>query len=199
MIAIGGPQQLWLRRALFVTTNLLVLVAAYFLFVDPIESLVEERTDALSERQATLARYTSVAGQEAAVRAFADQVAESNARGELIGGSNPGIIDANLQAHLKMLSDRSNVSVTSIQTLPPKTFRGATLVGARLDVSAPTDALHALARALERESPLLLVVAATLRNQNGFWGRPADDPSQAEQTIEAQFDVYGGALGKEQP
>ncbi len=199
MIPFNSQQQRWLRRASFVTVNLVVLLVAYLIFVEPIESLVEERTDALIQRQTTLARYSSVATQEAAVRAFASQVAESNARGELIGGSNPGIIDANLQARLKALSEQSNVSVTSIQMLPPKAVHGATLVGARLDVSASSVPLHALARALEKETPLLLVMAATLRGQAGFWGRPADAAGSTDPTIEAQFDVYGGALGKEQP
>ena len=199
MISFNSQQQRWLRRASFVTVNLVVLLVAYLIFVEPIESLVEERTDALIQRQTTLARYSSVATQEAAVRAFASQVAESNARGELIGGSNPGIIDANLQARLKALSEQSNVSVTSIQMLPPKAVHGATLVGARLDVSASSVPLHALARALEKETPLLLVMAATLRGQAGFWGRPADAAGSTDPTIEAQFDVYGGALGKEQP
>jgi len=199
MISINSQQQLWLRRTCFVTVNLVIILVAYLIFVEPVQSLVEERTDALIQRQTTLARYSSVATQEAAVRAFASQVAESNARGELIGGSNPGIIDANLQARLKTLSEQSNVSVTSIQMLPPKNIHGATLVGARLDVSASSVPLHALARALEKETPLLLVMAATLRGQAGFWGRPADAAGPTDPTIEAQFDVYGGALGKEQP
>ena len=146
-----------------------------------------------------MARYSSVATQETAVRAFSSQVAESNARGELVGGSNPGIIDANLQARLKTLSEQSNVTVTSIQMLPPKSMHGATLVGARLDVSASSAPLHALARALEKETPLLLVMAATLRGQAGFWGRPAEAAGTTDTTIEAQFDVYAGALSKEQP
>ena len=199
MISLSSQQQLWSRRFLFVTANLLILFVAYLLFVAPIESLLEERSDALTQRQATLARYKSISSQEAAVRTFANQVAENNAHGELIAGSNPGIIAANLQARLKMLSERTDVSVRSIQMLPPKTVHGVTLVGARLDVSASTEPLHAFARALERETPLLFVIAATLRGQAGFWGMPAGDASKSEPTIEAQFDVYGGALGKEQP
>ena len=199
MMSINSQQQLWLRRTGFVTANLLILLVAYLIFVEPVQSLVEERTDALIQRQTTLARYSSVATQETAVRAFSSQVAESNARGELVGGSNPGIIDANLQARLKTLSEQSNVTVTSIQMLPPKSMHGATLVGARLDVSASSAPLHALARALEKETPLLLVMAATLRGQAGFWGRPAEAAGTTDTTIEAQFDVYAGALSKEQP
>lgn len=199
MITLSRQQQLWSRRFLFVTANLLVLIVAYLLFVAPIESIVEERADALAQQQATLARYKSISGQEAAVHAFAKQVAENNAHGELIGGSNPGIIAANLQARLKTLSESANVSVRSVQMLPPKSVHGVTLVGARLDVSGATEPLHALARALEAETPMLFVMAASLRGQAGFWGRPAEDANKTEPAIEAQFDVYGGALGKEQP
>ncbi len=199
MISLGSQQRLWSRRLLFLTANLVIVLVAYLLFVAPIESMVEEREDALAQRQATLARYKSVASQQAAVQAFANQVTESNAHGELIGGSNPGIIAANLQARLKMLSEKANVSVRSIEMLPPKTIHGVTLVGARLDVSATTEPLRNLARALEGETPLLFVLAATMRGQAVFWGRPADEANKGDPAIEAQFDVYGGALGKEQP
>lgn len=199
MNRLSSQQRLWSRRFLFLTGNLVLVLVVYLLFIAPIESMVEESLDVLTQRQATLARYKSIAGQDAAVRAFANQVAENNAHGELIGGANPGIIAANLQARLKALSERANVSVRSIEMLPPKTLHGVALVGARLDVSAATEPLHALARALEGETPLLFVLAATLRGQAVFWGRPADDSNKTDPTIEAQFDVYGGALGKEQP
>ena len=45
----------------------------------------------------------------------------------------------------------------------------------------------------------MLVLAATLRGQAQFWGMPADAAAPTDPSIEAQFDVYGGALGKEQP
>lgn len=187
---------LQLRRATFVAAHLLALLLLFFLFVDPVRRLLDARSEELQQRQTTLARYEFVATQEAAVKSFAAQVAESNARGELLAGDSAGIVNANLQARLKTLAEAANVTVRSIQMLPVKSVRGATLVGARLDVSAPIEPMHALARALESETPLLLVTAASVRGQTAFWGvGQLNQPT--ESTLEAQFDVYGGSLSKE--
>jgi hypothetical protein len=72
--------------------------------------------------------------------------------------------------------------------LPSKTMDGATLTGARLDVTGPLPAIHALARALEAPVPLLLITDASLRRENSVWGSQ-DDKDQ----IAAQFDVFGAA------
>ncbi len=188
------------RRWVFVTANLLAVICLYLGVLAPIRGLLDEREYDLAQRRLTLARYNSVSGQEEAVQAFARQVADSNARGELIAGASAGIVDANLQARLKSLSEQVNVTVRSIQKLPPKSLRGVTLVGARLDVSGTIAPLHALARALEGETPLLLVTSATLRGQATFWNiAPAEGAAAAEPDLEAQFDVYGGALAKDHP
>lgn len=190
-------QNLQARRAIFVAGNLLALLFLYFLLVDPILRFLDDRSEQLQQRRTALARYEFVSAQESSVKAFARQVAESNARGELIAGESAGIVNANLQARLKALAEAAKVTVRSIQMLPAKTLRGATLVGARLDVTAPLEPLHALARALEGETPLLFVTAATLRGQTAFWGIGQIGAPQSDATLEAQFDVYGGSLSKE--
>jgi hypothetical protein len=192
-------QPLWARRALFVGGNLVALAVVYLLFVAPIQDFFGERAEGLAERQTTLGRYSSVSGQEDAVLAYAKQVADSNTRGELVAGASAGIVDANLQAQLKALSEQAGVTVRSIQTLPTKTVRGAVLVGARIDVSGPIGPLHALTRALEGETPLLLIFAASVRGQANFWGITPADGNQVEPVLEAQFDVYGGSLAKDHP
>ncbi len=195
---IRHPQ--WARRWIFVTANLLAAMCVYFGLLAPIRGLLDEREEDLAQRRLTLARYNSVASQEPAVEAFARQVADSNARGELIAGASAGIVDANLQARLKTLSEQVGVTVRSIQKLPPKSLRGVTLVGARLDVSGAIGPLHALARALEGVAPLLLVTSATMHGQATFWNiAPAEGAGAVEPTLEAQFDVYGGALAKDHP
>jgi len=188
-------RNLHVRRALFFGGNLVALLVVYLLLVAPILGHLADRAEEISQRRTTLARYEFVSRQEEAVKAFARQVAESNARGELIGGESAGIVNANLQARLKALAEEANVTVRSLQMLPPKTLRGSTLVGARLDVSAPIEAMQKLARALEGETPLLFVTAATMRGQTAFWGLA--QVGQPEGTLEAQIDVYGGSLMKE--
>ena len=195
-------QPLSVRRAIFVSANVLAALVVYFLLVDPILRLVSDHEDDIAQRRATLARYEAVSRQESAVQAFAKQVADSNTRGDLIDGASAGIVDANLQARLKALAEHANITVRSIQMLPIKTLRGASLVGARLDVSGSMEALHSLVRALEGESPLLLINAATMRSQQTFWGvLPAAGKQEkpAALSVDAQFDVFGGALLKEHP
>lgn len=190
---------LWMRRSLFIAAHVLTLLVFYLIVIAPIRDFLDARAGDLAERRSTLARYAAVSEQEAAVRAFAKQVAESNARGELIVGATTGIVDANLQAHLKSLAEGAKVSVRSIQMLPPKNLRGATLVGARLNVAGAIQPLNELTRALEGGAPLLLVTAAAIRSQTAFWGMAPLDVAQGEPMLDAEFDIYGGALAKDHP
>jgi general secretion pathway protein M len=181
------------RRYAFVAGNLVALVLILFATAAPLRRYILDRADNLAQRRAILARYDGVVARAGAVEDYARSVAESNARGELIEGGAEGIVSANLQAHLRRLADGAGVTVRSLQTLPAKTLRGATLVGARVEVSGSMEAVHGLARAFDSDAPLLLVTAASLRGQMALWG----EMSGSEHVVEAQFDVYGGALGRE--
>lgn len=181
------------RRVIFVSVNLVILVLFYLLFIEPARRVIADGAEMIAQRRATLARYEAVAAQENAIADYARQVADTNARGELIDGESEGIINANLQARLKALAEESKVTVRSIQMLPARALQGVTLVGARLDVSGGYEAVHALARALEGEPPLLIVNTASLRGQLALWGAP----TESDQEIEGQFDVFGGALSKD--
>jgi hypothetical protein len=183
----------WSRRALFLGVNALLALLSFIVLIEPLRGLLAERADGLADRRATLARYEAIAAQEKAVRLYAQQVAESNAQGELLSGATEGVVNANLQALLKAAADRSGATVNSIRMLPPKSVNGASLVGARLDVSGSIESLHALVRSLENETPLLLVIAASLRRQMPVWGAQ----TTADGILAAQFDVFGGASPKE--
>lgn len=180
------------RRAAFAGFNLLALLLLYLLFVEPFRRMIADGATTIAERRQTLARYEAVAAHEAQIQAYAQQVSDINGRGELFDGDSDGVISANLQARLKTLAEQAQVTVRSIQMLPEKPFEGVTLVGARLDVVGPHDNVHALARALEGEPPLLMIAAATMRAQAMLWGAV---PQQNDE-IEAQFDVFGGAPKK---
>jgi len=189
--ALSHPQ--WSRRALFFGVNALSALLLFFVFIEPLRGFLAERAEGVVDRRATFARYEAVATQEKAVRLYAQQVAESNAQGELLSGATEGVVNANLQALLKAAADRSGATVNSIRMLPSKTVNGASLVGARLDVSGSIETLHALLRSLENETPLLLVLTASLRRQMPVWGAQA----ATDGILAAQFDVFGGASPKE--
>lgn len=179
------------RRSVFAGVNLLALLLFYFVFIEPARHMIAIGADAIAERRQTLARYEAVVAHEDQIQAYAQQVSDINGRGELFDGDSDGVISANLQARLKAISEAAQVTVRSIQMLPQKVFQGVALVGARLDVSGSYDRIHALARALEGEPPLLIITTATIHNQTMFWGA-----SQETDELEAQFDVFGGAPKK---
>lgn len=179
----------WGRRALFIGANVAFAASLYLGVIAPIQSFLADGAEHIAERQATLARYQSIVAQEDAVRKYVEQIKDGNARGELLEGSSEGIVNANLQARLKSSAERVGVTVRSIQILPPKSLHGAKLIGARLDVFGKFELVHALARAVEGESPLLLVTAAALRPRAAYLEATKPD----EEVLEAQFDVYGGA------
>ncbi|ATQ66525.1 MULTISPECIES: type II secretion system protein GspM [Methylosinus] len=191
--AIFDPQTK--RRALFLGANLAFLLVVYLVAVEPLLGLLGEGSQALAERRATLAGYESIAAQEQAVKDYARQVEESNSRGELLTGESEGVVNANLQARLKALAGEAGATVVSLQALPAKVVSGQSLVGARLDVTGPLEALSQLARSLESDPPLLLVLAASVRKQSGAWSDPAEGAAAGagDNTLEGQFDVFGGA------
>ncbi len=183
------------RRGLFIGANIGLLGLVYLILVAPIAGYLSDRAERLADLQTTLARYEAVAAQEDAVQKYAGQVAETNTRGELIAGESEGIVNANLQARLKAVSESAGVTVRSIQSIPVKAIRGASLYGARLEVTGSLEAIHTLTRNLESEPPLLLVTAATLRGEANMWGAPQNPEDQ--HNIDGQFDVYGGAALKD--
>jgi hypothetical protein len=184
--SISRPQSM--RGALFFGANAVAALLVYLLAIEPLRGFLAERSESVVERRTTLAGYESIAAQEAVVKEYARQVEESNARGELLTGESEGVVNANLQARLKALAEQSGATVTSIQALPAKVVKGESLIGARLDVTGSLDALQKLARSLEADPPLLLVLTASVRKTAVWATQGAND-----QTLEAQFDVYGGA------
>lgn len=178
------------RRGIFVGANLLALVIFYFLFIEPVRRIIADGAEAVAERRQTLARYEAVVSHEEQIQDYARQVANINASGELIEGDSEGVINANLQARLKSIAEASRVTVKSIQMLPEKEFRGVTLVGARIQATGSYESIHELARAIEGAPPLLIITTAALRVLDPFWGGGGN---QAEQNIDVEFDVFGGA------
>ncbi|MGJ0619171.1 MAG: type II secretion system protein GspM [Methylocystis sp.] len=181
------------RRGIFVSANLLAVALLYLIFVEPVRRFLAEGAEAVAERRQTLARYEAVVSHEAQIQDYARQVADINASGELIEGDSEGVINANLQARLKSMAEAARVTVKSIQMLPEKDFRGVTLVGARIQAFGSYESVHELARAIESEPPLLIITAAALRNPESLWG---GGPNPAEQNIDVEFDVFGGASQK---
>jgi hypothetical protein len=195
----GFTPRVWRRFAFFGVNALFTAALAFTLA--PLARWALDDSDSLADQRDLLARHRAVAAQESAVRDYARQVKESNARGDLLEGGSAGIVNAALQSRLKAMGEQAGVTVLSIQTLPPKKLEtigeaaGApNLLGARLAVSGALEAVHRLTLAIESGPPLLLIEAAII-TQNVTWLANGDDAP----TVQAQFDVYGGALELDTP
>lgn len=178
------------RPISFVCLNLISAFIILYILFNPIVSFLSERSERISDKAAILTRYDAVVAQENQVNQYSQKVAESNALGELFIGPSEGTVNANLQARLKALSDQNAVVVRSIQMLPKKSSANTTLIGGRIDVSGSYSSILTFIQSLELEPPILLIANATLRKQATPWQITSD----SQQTIDAQIDVYAGAL-----
>lgn len=173
----------------FLAVNGLILASLYFGVAQPIISALSEGEAGLAERRETLARFRAVTAQARQVADYAKKVETDNTRGEFLDGDSDGLVAANLQSKLKAAAAEAKVNVRSLQMLPSKNLEGATLTGARLDVTGSLPAINALARSLESAMPLLLIADADLRKEALVWGAP----DTGDASLSAQFDVFGAA------
>jgi hypothetical protein len=212
---------MWRQRLPFLALNIALAALLFAGVVTPVVRYFTDGEESLAERRATLARYEAVAAQEGAVSDYVRQVKVINTHGDLLEGTTAGVVAAALQARLKVMAESSGVTVRSIQALPPKPLNalglesadpttggsaaasndpahgaGPQLVGARVEVAGSPEAIHNFTRAIWAGPPLLLTTTASISQTMMLW-RPTGDEQPPEVT--AQFEVYGGALAKDQP
>jgi hypothetical protein len=184
----------WMRPASFVAFNLAMVLLVYFGIILPVMGYFGEANQRIDQLRSNLMRYNAIIAGEPQVKAYAAQVKEGNSRGELLAAQSEGIANANLQAKLKTLAEAANATVHSVQTLPPRTVRGETLVGARIEIQGGIDAIDNALQSIESGLPLLLVASATMRPSMSMHFMQG---AAEELNVDAQFDVYAGASQKD--
>lgn len=177
----------WGGRALFVALHAGLAAVLAVALILPLRTMLTERTNGLAERSEVLARYEAIAAHEGTASAFAREVRERNTRGGLLEGGNEGAASAGLQSRLKSKAEGEGATVRSVRALPGRTLGSAQLIGARLEVSGPIEAVAKVVQGIENGQPLLMVTAASLRPAAQGRARANEEP-----VIEAQLDVYGG-------
>jgi general secretion pathway protein M len=181
----------WLGAVVFIGGHLAALAISYAVLLAPLQQLSRDAADELAERQFVLRRLQSVLAQEKAVTGFAKGVKDLNAQGELLDGSNEGIASANLQSLLQGIASTAGATVKSLRALPPR-GTSAPMIGARIEIAGPLRAIHAVVHAIEGNRIIFVVTSAIIRPAQVGREVPGEEPK-----IDAQFDIYGGAFGKE--
>lgn len=182
-----APHRAYLRKITFLALNLLVGSCLLALIVVPARDFFVERDARIAERGAVLARLSALVARGPDVEAAAVAMAEEESRGELLIGSNDGVINADLQTRLKATAEQAGARVRSVQGLPVRTVKQMRMIGARLEIFGTHRAIRSVSHAIESGLPYLFVTAATLRPSPPLHGPSARD----EPMIEARLDVLG--------
>lgn len=190
-LATAWRDRAWLRRSAFVAGNLAAALAVAVLLVMPVQAFFAERDAQIASQRTLLARFNAVAAQQTRVETAVHEVDAQVEHGEFLGGTNEGVIVADLQTRLKAMAEAAGARLRSVQSLPPKTREEVRYVGARLDVYGPLAAIQRTLHAVETGKPYLFVDAAVVRaappvNMQGLPNTPTQEP-----VIDAQFDVFG--------
>jgi general secretion pathway protein M len=179
-----------LRRSAFVAGNLAAAFVAAVLLVMPVQAFFADRDAKIASQRTVLVRFNAVAAQQPRVEAAVHADAQIE-HGEFLGGTNEGVIVADLQTRLKAVAEAAGARLRSVQSLPPKTREEVRYVGARLDVYGPLAAIQRTLHAVETGKPYLFVDAAVIRAAPPVNAQALPNATTPEPVIDAQFDVFG--------
>ena len=175
----------WMRGLVFVSANAAVCLMVVTLLVVPIRAGLARRDIQIAEQRMMLARFKTLAAQEAAVEAAAKQAPADT--GEYLTGNNEGVINADLQTRLKGMVEPAGARLRSVRTLPPQTAEQIRYIGSRIEIYGTLPAIHRAVAAIEASKPYLFIRGATIKSSPPA-GRQ-DIPQ--EPVIDAQLDVFG--------
>jgi general secretion pathway protein M len=171
-----------IRRAAFIGGHILLLAALGAFVLGPIRAGFAEGDAEIARQAETLARFQAIARHKPEP-ASPDQAAL--AAGLILTGPNEGVAAANLQARLKIMSEAAGARLRSVQGLPGRTEGAQRMIGARLEIFGPLQAVHRAIHAVESARPALILTATTLKLSPAA-ARPG---TAAEPVMEAQLEI----------
>jgi len=175
----------WVRRSLFLATNLLAGIVLTALVIIPVRDFFNDRDARIAEQRSTLVRLQAIAAQEPDVQSRLGQATVN--RGEFLSGPNEGVINADLQTRLKGMVESAGARVRSIRNLPPKTNDQLRYIGSRIEILGSLQNLHRAIYAVESAKPYLFMTSAAIKLSTV----PGRQDVPQEPTIEAQLDILG--------
>jgi general secretion pathway protein M len=173
------------RRCVFIGINVGACLAVAILVVAPVRGVLMRRDSQILEQRALLARFKALAAQELAIPAATKQAAADT--GEYLSGNNEGVVNADLQTHLKALVEAAGAHLRTVAALPTQTVEQFRYIGSRVDIFGSLPSIHRAVAAIETAKPFLFVRGAVIKPA------PSTGPANASQepVIEAQLDVFG--------
>lgn len=145
--------------ALFVAFNIAAVLLVVVLVIAPVLTHFSERSEDISESSAQLRRFENIL-----YRANADSGATSKTGDPYYPAGEERIVSADIQASLKTLALNAGVNLLAIRGLPAGRAQQMHLVSVGIEVEGPLASIRDMMRAIESQTPLLLLSSATLRS-----------------------------------
>jgi Type II secretion system (T2SS), protein M subtype b len=182
---IMSADNAWVRRLVFVGLHVAITFVIVVFVITPVREALASRDAQIASQRAMLARFKSLAAQEAEVAAAAKQSPPDT--GEFLAGANEGVINADLQTRLKGMVESAGGRLRAVRVLPTQTAEHVRYVGSRVELQGSVPAVHRAIAAIEGIKPYLFVRSAVLKLAPAA-GRP---DSAHEPLIDAELDVFG--------
>ena len=168
-------------------------VSVTIMVIGTVASAIGGRADALASDRATAGRLIAVIERERARPT--DGNATIGADDLALRGPSVSVIGADLQNRLSAIAAGHGVTVSSAGAVQPRERDGVSLVGVRIAMNGPFEAVHAAITEMEEARPLLFIEKATLRTprRRRAGGEAAALPLSAELEVLAAYILADGA------
>lgn len=175
----------WLRFGIFLGANLAVAAAVLMTLAGPAMDLLADQRRQLDAGILRLQQATAAANRSEQI-ANIDPAVVDRAFQRFLQGESESLLAADLQTRLRERATASGLSFSSIATLPPRDWNGYHLIGTRIELSGPSEAVARFMSSLEGGSSLLFVQRAKLSMQ----GQAEADAA----AVSVSMDIYGATL-----
>jgi hypothetical protein len=163
------------RGALFVAFNVIIVLFVVVVLLAPVLGHFANRNDEISESAAQLAHFRKI-------MRGADALSDKPSQGgdPFLTGSEERVVSADLQAGLKAIANNAGVNLLGIRGLPGTRSQQLRIVAVGIELEGSLAAVRDMVLAVERQTPLLFVTAASFRSVN----EGEDGPIRAELKVQ---------------
>lgn len=174
------------RRGAAVALAVAVVGGAVAVGVAAVAS-VASHAESVHDKRQQLGRLQAVLSLKPALAAAHSSDGAEAERSEFLRGSNPALVQAELQAWLGLMAETHEVKLQSVGNAPPLEQEGMRYAGLRANVSGTNEAIQGLIYEIETTRPYLIIRQAqlhsTLTSQQG--------PRRGPEELVLQVQFYG--------
>ena len=163
------------RVFLFVAFNVAAVVFVVLFCLAPVLTHFMDRSDEISENLAQLSHFENLSRQ-----AKLSTSRTTGAGDPFWPGGEERVISADLQASLKAMATNAGVGLLGIRGLQTVRAQQMRMITVGVELEGSLEAVRDLVRAIEGQTPLLFVTAASLRNVTDG----GDGPVRLELTVQ---------------